>query len=123
MAYARARGIRVVPEFDIPGHSLSWMVGYPQLGSSKGPFQLPDVAGIHDEAMDPTRESTYVFLNRFIGEMAKIFPDAYFHIGGDEVEGKLWTSNPAHRALHEAQGIRNGTAVADLLQPACGWHR
>jgi hexosaminidase len=94
VAYARARGIRVVPEFDIPGHSLSWMVGYTQLGSGKGPFALPDVAGIHDEAMDPTRESTYVFLNRFIGEMSKIFPDAYFHVGGDEVEGKLWTSNP-----------------------------
>ena len=92
--YARARGIRVVPEFDIPGHSLSWMVGYPQLSSSKGPFHLPDVAGIHDEALDPTRESTYVFLNRFIGEMAKIFPDAYFHIGGDEVNGTVWTSNP-----------------------------
>ena len=44
--------------------------------------------------MDPTRESTYVFLNRFVGEMSKIFPDAYFHIGGDEVEGKIWTSNP-----------------------------
>jgi hexosaminidase len=94
VAYARARGIRVVPEFDMPGHSVSWMVGYPQLSSEKGPFHLPDVAGIHDEALDPTRESTYVFLNRFIGEMAKIFPDAYFHIGGDEVNGKVWTTNP-----------------------------
>jgi hexosaminidase len=94
VAYARARGIRVVPEFDIPGHSISWMVGYPQLGSSKGPFHVADVAGVHDEALDPTRESTYVFLNRFIGEMTKIFPDAYFHIGGDEVNGKVWTDNP-----------------------------
>ncbi len=105
VAYARARGIRVVPEFDIPGHSLSWMVGYPQLGSGKGPFALPDVAGIHDEALDPTRESTYVFLNRFIGEMAKIFPDAYFHIGGDEVEGKLWTSNPRIARFMKRKGF------------------
>jgi hexosaminidase len=105
VAYARARGIRVVPEFDIPGHSVSWMVGYPQLGSSKGPFQLPDVAGIHDEAMDPTRESTYVFLNRFIGEMSKIFPDAYFHIGGDEVEGKIWTSNPRVARFMKRKGF------------------
>jgi hexosaminidase len=103
--YARARGIRVVPEFDIPGHTVSWMVAYAQLGSSKGPFHLPDVAGIHDEALDPTREGTYVFLNRFIGEMAKIFPDAYFHIGGDEVNGEVWTSNPRIARFMKRKGF------------------
>ena len=105
VAYARARGIRVVPEFDIPGHSVSWMVGYPLLGSSKGPFHLPDVPGIHDEALDPTREGTYVFLNRFIGEMTKIFPDAYFHIGGDEVNGEVWTSNPRIARFMKRKGF------------------
>jgi hexosaminidase len=103
--YARARGIRVVPEFDIPGHTVSWMVAYPQIASSKGPFHLPDVAGIHDEALDPTRESTYVFLNRFIGEMTKIFPDAYFHIGGDEVNGEVWTSNPRIASFMKRKGF------------------
>jgi hexosaminidase len=105
VAYARARGIRVVPEFDIPGHTVSWMVAYPQLGSSKGPFHLPDVAGIHDEALDPTREGTYVFLNRFIGEMTKIFPDAYFHVGGDEVNGEVWTSNPRIARFMKRKGF------------------
>jgi hexosaminidase len=105
VAYARARGIRVVPEFDIPGHTVSWMVAYPQLGSSKGPFHLPDVAGVHDEALDPTREATYVFLNRFIGEMTKIFPDAYFHIGGDEVNGEVWTSNPRIARFMKRKGF------------------
>jgi hexosaminidase len=94
VAYARTRGIRVVPEFDVPGHTISWMVGYPQISSTKGPFQVAEVAGIHDEALDPTREATYTFLDRFVGEMVKIFPDAYFHIGGDEVEGKNWLENP-----------------------------
>jgi hexosaminidase len=103
--YARARGIRVVPEFDIPGHTVSWMVAYQQLGSSKGPFHLPDVAGIHDEALDPTREGTYVFLNRFIGEMTKIFPDAYFHIGGDEVNGEVWTANPRIARFMKRKGF------------------
>jgi hexosaminidase len=111
VAYARARGIRVVPEFDIPGHSLSWMVGYSQLGSGKGPFELPDVAGVHDEAMDPTRESTYVFLNRFIGEMSKIFPDAYFHIGGDEVEGKLWLENPRIARFMKRKGYEKSSEL------------
>jgi hexosaminidase len=105
VAYARARGIRVVPEFDIPGHTVSWMVAYAQLGSSKGPFHLPDVAGVHDEALDPTREATYVFLNRFIGEMTKIFPDAYFHIGGDEVNGEVWTSNPRIARFMKRKGF------------------
>ncbi len=105
VAYARARGIRVVPEFDIPGHTVSWMVAYAQLGSSKGPFHLPDVAGMHDEALDPTREATYVFLNRFIGEMTKIFPDAYFHIGGDEVNGEVWTSNPRIARFMKRKGF------------------
>ncbi|MFL6428695.1 MAG: beta-N-acetylhexosaminidase [Acidobacteriaceae bacterium] len=105
VAYARARGIRVVPEFDIPGHTVSWMVAYQQLGSSKGPFHLPDVAGVHDEALDPTREGTYVFLNRFIGEMTKIFPDAYFHIGGDEVNGEVWTSNPRIARFMKRKGF------------------
>jgi hexosaminidase len=66
---------------------------------------LPDVAGIHDEALDPTRESTYVFLNRFIGEMTKIFPDAYFHIGGDEVNGEVWTSNPRIASFMKRKGF------------------
>ncbi len=105
VGYARARGIRVVPEFDIPGHTVSWMVAYQQLGSSKGPFHLPDVAGVHDEALDPTREATYVFLNRFIGEMTKIFPDAYFHIGGDEVNGEVWTSNPRIARFMKRKGF------------------
>jgi hexosaminidase len=104
VAYARARGIRVVPEFDVPGHSISWMVGYPQISSAKGPFQVAEVAGIHDQALDPTREATYTFLDRLVGEMVKIFPDAYFHIGGDEVEGTVWTSNPRIAAYMKRKG-------------------
>ena len=104
--YARARGIRVVPEFDMPGHIVSWLVGYPELSSSPGPFQVPEVAGIHEEALDPTRESTYTFLDRFVAEMVTIFPDAYFHIGGDESEGKSWLANPKIVAFMKQKGYR-----------------
>ncbi len=92
--YARDRGIRVVPEFDMPGHSTSWLVGYPELGSAPGPYQLDREWGVFDHSMDPTRESTYKFLDKFIAEMARLFPDQYFHIGGDEVTGKDWDANP-----------------------------
>src|SRR5436309_9408595 len=94
LAYAYDRGIRVVPEFDIPGHCTSWLVGYPDLASSPGPFFIGRQFGVFDPAMDPTRESTYKFLDKFISEMAKLFPDQFFHIGGDEVNGKQWDANP-----------------------------
>jgi hexosaminidase len=94
VAYARGRGIRVVPEFDMPGHSLSWFVGYPEISSGPGPYKVRREFGITDEAMDPTRDSTYRFLDGFIGEMATIFPDPYLHIGGDESNGVQWKANP-----------------------------
>ncbi len=94
IAYARDRGIRVVPEFDMPGHSTAWFVGYPDLASAPGPYQIERHWGIFDPAMDPTRDAVYEFLDGFIEEMAKLFPDPYFHIGGDEVNGKQWDANP-----------------------------
>jgi hexosaminidase len=111
IAYARDRGIRVVPEFDMPGHSTPWFVGYPDLASGPGPYQIERDWGVLDPAMDPTRESTYQFLDAFIGEMAALFPDAYFHIGGDEVNGKQWDANPRIRAFMQDHGLKTN---ADL---------
>ncbi len=105
VAYASARGIRVVPEFDMPGHSTSWMVGYPELGSAPGPYSVQTVFGVHDAALDPTRDSTYRFLDRFLGEMAGLFPDPYMHIGGDESNGKEWLANPHIVAFMKAHGF------------------
>lgn len=105
IAYAHDRGIRVLPEFDMPGHSRSWFVGYPELASGPGPFKV-DSRG-PDSVTDPTREETYKFLDKFIGEMAKLFPDAYFHIGGDEVDGKYWDANPKIQAFIHSHGMKN----------------
>jgi hexosaminidase len=111
IAYARQRGIRVVPEFDIPGHATSWLVGYPQLGSAPGPFTIERRAGIFEPALDPTREEVYKFLDQFLGEMAALFPDAYLHIGGDENEGKQWDRNPRIQAFMKAKGIKDNHAL------------
>jgi hexosaminidase len=105
IAYAQDRGIRVVPEFDIPGHSRSWFLGYPQLSSGPGPYSLE--GGGVDPIMDPTRESTYKFLEKFLAEMAKLFPDAYFHIGGDEVDGKQWNANPKIQDFMRGHGMKS----------------
>ncbi len=111
IAYARDRGIRVVPEFDMPGHSTSWFVGYPELASGPGPYQIERDLGIFDPAMDPTRESTYKFLDAFIGEMAALFPDPYFHIGGDEVNGKEWNHNPRIQAFMRQHGMKTNAEL------------
>ncbi len=105
--YAADRGIRIVPEFDMPGHSTSWFVGYPQISSGAGAYSIERHFGIFNPAMDPTREETYKFLDKFIDEMAKLFPDAYFHIGGDEVNGKQWDANPQIQAFMRAHQIKD----------------
>lgn len=107
IAYARDLGIRIVPEFDIPGHTTSWLVGYPQLASTPGPYQIERQWGVFDPTMDPTRESTYQFLDAFIGEMASLFSDPFFHIGGDEVTGKQWKSNVRIREFMGKNHLRS----------------
>jgi hexosaminidase len=107
IAYARDRGIRVIPEFDMPGHTTAWFVGYPELASAPGPYQIERQWGIFDPAMDPTRDEVYEFLDAFIGEMAALFPDEYFHIGGDEVNGKQWDANPRIQEFMRTHAIKN----------------
>jgi len=106
IAYAHDRGIRVVPEFDMPGHSTAWFVGYPELASGPGPYQIERKWGVFDPAMNPAEERTYKFLDSFIGEMANLFPDQYFHIGGDEVNGKEWDANPNIQAFMRTHGLK-----------------
>jgi hexosaminidase len=105
--YAADRGVRVVPEFDMPGHATAWFVGYPELSSGPGPYSIERQWGIFDPAMDPTREETYKFLDKFVGEMSELFPDQFFHIGGDEVNGKQWDVNPKIQAFMRTHQLQN----------------
>lgn len=107
VAYAADRGIRVVPEFDIPGHTLSWLVGYPELAAGEGPFALARKWGVFDPVMDPTKEEVYDFLEDFLGEMTGLFPDSYFHIGGDEVNGKAWDASASIAEFKREKGMKD----------------
>ena len=111
VSYARDRGIRVVPEFDIPGHTTSWFAGYPELASAPGPYSIARQFGVFDPAMDPTREETYTFLDGFLEEFTALFPDPYFHIGGDEVNGKQWSNSPAIQAFLKEHGLEDNAAL------------
>ncbi len=100
IAYARDRGIRVVPEFDMPGHTTAWLRRLSRTGSGPGPYQRSSRHGASSTPRStPRNEKTYKFLDGFIGEMAELFPDEYFHIGGDEINGKGWLENPRIQAF------------------------
>jgi hexosaminidase len=98
--HSRDSGIR----YARPHHRL--VRGLSGTGQRAGPYQIERQWGIFDPAMDPTREETYQFLDAFIGEMAALFPDEYFHIGGDEVNGKQWDANPRIQEFMRAHGIK-----------------
>ena len=106
--FAADRSIRVVPEFDMPGHATSWLAGYPEFGSAPGPYKVDTIAlGVFRPVLDPTNEAFYEFLDQFIGEMSDLFPDPYFHIGGDEVMAKDWEENEDIQSFMKKHEIRD----------------
>ena len=109
--YARDRGIRVIPEFDMPGHASSWLAAYPDFGSASGPYSVARTWGVFQPTLDPTREELYRFLDSFIGEMAALFPDPGFHIGGDEIEDTQWKASSSIQDFEKAHGIADSHAL------------
>jgi len=111
IAYAAERGIRVVPEFDLPGHATSWVVSHPELASAPGPYVIERKWGIFDPVLDPTNEKVYALLADFLGEMAELFPDEYLHIGGDENNGKHWTANAGIQAFIREHNLKDNEGL------------
>src|SRR5437867_12416848 len=111
VAYARDRGIRVAPEFNIPGHSTSWVVGYPELASAPGPYSIGRTWGVFEATLDPSREETFTFLDGFLEEMAQLFPDPYFHIGGDEVNARQWNQSAKIQAFARQRQFQDANAI------------
>jgi hexosaminidase len=111
IAYAADRGIRVMPEFDIPGHSTSWLVGYPELASLPGPYNIEREYGVMDPTFNPALKATYKFFDKFLKEMAGLFPDEYMHIGGDENNGKQWNANPNIQTFIKKQHLPGNHAL------------
>lgn len=93
--YAAARAIRVVPEFDMPGHATSWGVSHPELlsGPAGAAYTIEERWGVFDPTMDPSNPALYELLSDFLGEMSALFPDRYLHIGGDENNGRQWNAS------------------------------
>ena len=110
VAYAARRGIRVVPEVDMPGHASAILTAYPELGSRNDEdyaYHLQRTAGVFVPTLNPTREATYERIQIILEEMATLFPDPIFHIGGDENSGEEWAENEEIQAFMKAKGYAN----------------
>jgi len=122
--YAADRGILVVPEIDVPGHGSAILTAYPEIGSKvvnmnsssneKGQqttqiqmYAIERNAGIFSPTLDPSNPKTYQLLGEFFDEVCPLFPGKYFHIGGDENEGKDWDSNPKIQEFKKKHNLAN----------------
>ena len=109
--YADERGILIVPEIDVPGHGSAILTAYPEIGSKVitltggtsekniqgtaiATYGIERNAGIFSPTLDPSNPKTYQLLSEIFDEVCPLFPGSYFHIGGDENEGKDWDANP-----------------------------
>ncbi|MVO09362.1 family 20 glycosylhydrolase [Flavobacterium sp. TP390] len=113
--YASERGIVVVPEIDVPGHATAILTAYPEIGSNykKNPseqtassYSIERNAGVFRPTLDPSNPNTYKILSEIFDEVCPLFPGKYFHIGGDENEGKAWDDNPVIQEFKKKKGFQ-----------------
>lgn len=107
VAYARERGIQVLPEIDIPGHASAIAVAYPELMSAPGPYAMETRWGVHKPTLNPANEKVYEFVDGLIAELVALFPFEYIHIGGDEVDPEHWNTNPAIQSFMQQHALKN----------------
>ena len=105
--YAGERFVNVVPEIDLPGHTLFMLVARPETGCTGEQFDLAERYGIDNRILCAGNEDNYEIIETLIGEVAEMFPSKYFHIGGDEVPKTQWEKCPKCNALMKEQGLDN----------------
>jgi hexosaminidase len=107
VAYARRLHITIVPEIEMPGHSLAALTAYPELGSGPGPVEIPLQGGVNPGIFSPAKPEAFVFLQNVLTEVFQLFPCKYIHIGGDEVPKGPWKHDAACQALMKREGLKN----------------
>ncbi len=125
VAYAREHGIVVLPEIDMPGHASAIALAYPEFMSAPGPYKPEIRWGVHQPTLDPSNEKVYEFVERILAEVVELFPFAYVHIGGDEVDPQHWQANAAIQAFMRERQLKDHHAlqayfnqrVQKILQP------
>ncbi len=103
--YADSLGINIMPEIDLPGHMLSALASYPELGCTGGPYEVLSYGGIADDVLCAGNEKTYKFIEDVLTEVLDIFPYKYIHLGGDECPKIRWQACPKCQARIRSLGI------------------
>ena len=103
--YAAERNITVIPEIDMPGHTVAALASYPELGCTGGPYSVGYGWGIYKDVLCLGNEKVYTFLQDIIDELIDIFPAKYIHIGGDESPTVRWENCPKCQALAKANNV------------------
>ena len=105
--YAASRHITVIPEIELPGHSLGALASYPELGCTGGPYEVQTTWGIKKDVYCAGNENVYTFLEDVLSEVLELFPSRVIHIGGDEVPKDRWRTCPKCQAMIEKQGLKD----------------
>ena len=107
VAYAASRFITVIPEIEMPGHSLSALASYPELGCSGGPYEVSPRWGVIKDVYCGGNEQVYTFLENVLKEVLELFPSPVIHIGGDEVPKDRWRDCPKCQTMIKKQGLKD----------------
>ena len=94
ISFARKRGVEIIPEIDLPGHTTAVLAAYPQLSCFGKKVEVAEEGGIYPVTLCPGKEETYKFLEQLLGEAAELFPGKWFHMGGDEAPDWEWSKCP-----------------------------
>ena len=103
--YARVRGMEIIPEIDIPGHTRSMIAAYPHLSCFGEKTELCQFGGIFEKILCPGKDETFEFIEKLLTEVCALFPDDRFHIGGDEAPKTEWKKCPHCKARMEELGL------------------
>jgi hexosaminidase len=106
VAYAAQRHITIIPEIEMPGHSLAALAAYPELGCTPGPFQVGTHWGVFEDIYCP-KEETFTFLEDVLTEVMALFPSRYIHIGGDEAPKKAWEQSQFAQSVIKREGLKD----------------
>ncbi len=107
VAYAADRFVTVVPEIEMPGHSLAALAAYPEYSCTGGPFEVGTTWGIFEDVYCPGNDATFTFLEDILTETLALFPSEFIHVGGDECPKVRWKACPKCQARIKAEGLKD----------------